>query len=158
MYPSQLYICDMMRKISVLVLLTLYSAVAIGVPLHYHYCGGELQHITLFAPKECESHDVAHKKVEEPQACCQGKAISHCNDETSGPDCCEDQTELLQLDDRVAALVLLQGKYADAIVVCEFAELPSIQQKEAVNSDITYVQPPPLVQSYLEHCSLIFYG
>ena len=148
----------MMRKITVLVMLTLYSAVAIGVPLHYHYCGGELQHITLFTAKECASHDDSHQKAEDPQACCQGKTISHCSDAVSIPDCCDDQTEFLQFDESVTALVFLQGNYTDAIIACEFAELPSILQNEDAPGETVHVDRPKPVQPYLEHCSLIFYG
>jgi len=146
----------------VLVLLTLYSVVAIGVPLHYHYCEGELQHITLFAAKECESHEDAHHDVsdnaEEPTACCQGKSPTHCNEAVSIPDCCDDETELLQLDESVAALILLQSNYTDAIVACEFTELPSVSQKEEVRGDPVCVIRPKPVSTWLEHCSLIFYG
>jgi|GEM_PF-2619113 len=153
-----LYICDMMRKLTVLIMLTLYSSVAIGVPLHYHYCAGELQHITLFAPSECTSHDDTHKKVEEPVTCCEVKTVSNCNEADSLPDCCDDQTELLQLDESVTALIFLQNKYTDAVVACEFVELPSVLQKEDAQADPIHVLRSNPVLPYLEHCSLIFYG
>ena len=148
----------MIRKATVLLLLTLYSAVAIGVPLHYHYCGGELQHITLFAAKECESHDDTHVKVEDALVCCQDQEISHCNDGVSVPDCCDDETEILQLNERVAALVFLQDMYSDVIGVCEFNELPTVQLEEEPDYDLIRGLPVATVQTYLEHCSLIFYG
>jgi len=148
----------MMRKISVLVLLTLYSTVAIGVPLHYHYCGGELQHISLFTTKECASHDDVHSNTEELRTCCEGKTVSHCQDGISIPDCCDDKTELLQIDESVTALVLLQSDYVDAVIACEFAELPKIIQKEDATGVAIHVLQPKPVLPYLEHCSLIFYG
>lgn len=148
----------MMRKITVLVLLTLYSAVAVGVPLHYHYCEGELQHISFFAPKECESHEDTHEKAAEPLACCLGQISSHCNETASVPDCCDDETELLQFDETVTALVFIQGHYMDAIVACEFAELPAVHQKVDAPGDPVHVLRPKPILPYLEHCSLIFYG
>ncbi len=148
----------MIRRITVLVLLALYSAVAIGVPLHYHYCEGELQHISIFAPKECESHDDTHEKIAEPLTCCQGNLPTHCGEAVTIPDCCDDETELLQLDETVTAIVFLQGHYTDAIVACEFAELPAVQQKEDAPGDLVQVLRPKPILPYLEHCSLIFYG
>ena len=122
----------------VLVLLTLYSGAAIGVPLHSHYCGGELQHVTLFTQMECDDHEDMHAHVEKPQSCCTKGLTTQCeasNDNHDG--CCDDQSEFLQLDENAAVFVIVNGDILNAIAV-EFVELPSISLKEELNDNLIY--------------------
>ncbi len=135
----------------------IYSVSAVGVPLHYHYCKGDLEHITLLIQKECSDHEEEQQRLaDSPFACCLKDKMS-CEASTEKGDCCDDQTEFLQMDeDAVQAL----GDVKDLV---QFYALPRNVEVSGSDQEMT-VEPrahsppdtgPPL---YLLNCSLVFYG
>lgn len=143
-------------------LLTLYSAAVMGVPLHYHYCGGELQHITLFVQKECDSHgEEEHEKHEEsPFSCCLGKEVSHCGttSDTSEGDCCDNEADFMQYDHDVSVQSDPLSFDTHATAAAASADLLNLAASAGVLQNLA--NGPPLIQAkiYLAICSLVFYG
>ena len=139
-------------------MLTVYSASAIGVPLHYHYCKGELQHITLFTQKECDSHEEHEKEVEKsPFSCCLANTSDHCGmaDES---DCCDDESDLIQLDDEAAAISVLPFFDAELSSVAVNFDFISIQVDKDVIGYNAHAPPLTGPKIYLANCSFVFYG
>ena len=63
---NPLYLCSVKKQLFVLSLVMIYSISAVGVPLHYHYCKGDLEHITLLVQKECSDHNEEQKRLAHP--------------------------------------------------------------------------------------------
>ena len=149
----------MMRKLSVLVLLTVYSATAIGVPLHYHYCEGELQHVSILFKKACASHEEDEHTDEVPTACCTSKDVSHC-EESKGVnnDCCDNESDLVQIGDEFVGYTnVLPDDISELIWSASETEVLSTYLEELV-SHPTHGPPGVEVKKYLAHCSFVFYG
>ena len=140
----------MLRKVLVSSLILLYSLSVIGVPLHFHYCRGELKHVSLVVRKGCQGEDM-HKVM--ARDCCK-KTKPQC---TKGK-CCNDATEWAQ--ENIPAVV--QKLVFKAPMTLRSAE----QVAESHLTEYTYQQPAPrdmeaLAESpplYLLKCSLIYYG
>ena len=149
----------MMRKLSVLVLLTVYSATAIGVPLHYHYCEGELQHVTFIFRKGCDSHDEDAHVEESPFACCLGKEVSHCEESAaSESDCCDNESDLLQIGDEFVAVTnTLADDYTALMPVVEVVEMAG-EYVQSLLANPANGPPLPAQKKYLTNCSFVFYG
>ena len=142
----------------VMVLLSLYSLAAIGVPTHAHYCKGELQHITLYLTKECDTHEHDEAPVVEKTSCCTGTAATHCEaDIDKQTDCCDDESDLIQFE---VDAVMLAGAFTPALIGQEAFD-PSAIGIGSFESDcqIPRANAPPEVQThlYLALCSLVFY-
>lgn len=70
----------------------------VGVPLHKHYCEGELASFNFFL--EAESCHEA-KSVEADMTCCSSQDACHtsaADTDCSTGDCCDDEMELLKVD------------------------------------------------------------
>lgn len=143
----------MVRKFVVSVLVLLYSASAIGLPLHFHYCGGELKHVTLFVKMSCHEPE----QEQDPHACCKNKA-AQCHAGLTMNSCCDDATEWIQdnvpaVQARALDLVLYPISYAVAIPVLN--SLHSEMEPGVYSDD---ADPPPGLPFYLLACALIYYG
>jgi hypothetical protein len=125
----------------------------VGLPLHFHYCKGMLESVSLIFKKACDDH-------EEPQAnlpaCCQKMESRHCAE--TDDKCCHDQVKVLTQDITSIAPQLLQW---DAITV-DFVPpvVPAATVVLKVNSPTGPVSPgsdsgPPI---YILHQALIFYA
>ena len=142
----------------VLGLVMIYSVSAVGVPLHYHYCKGDLEHVTLLFQKECSDHkEETNRVADSPFACCLKGKMS-CEMTTDDGNCCDDETELLQLDDEV----VVQSMPNLGDVPVQAVELPLTETLEVEYTEA--IQPcanappqngPPV---YLMNCSFVFYG
>jgi len=147
----------MLRQLLVLVILTIYSASAIGVPLHYHYCQGELQHVSVFTQVECDSHEKHQKEVEKaPEACCISTQSAHCG--IDDPECCDDESDLIQLDDEAAAILL---PFSLDVEMCstsaQVVPIPAITSKALLGYNAN-APPNAGPKIYLTNCSFVFYG
>ncbi len=155
---SRFIFAVMLRKMLVLAMLTVYSASAVGVPLHYHYCKGELQHITLFTQKECDSHEKHEEEAEKsPFACCLSASADHCG-MVDDPDCCDDESDLIQLDDEMAAAIMpfnVDNEFCAATF--NPLEETSVCHHTEAGFD-AHAPPVPAISLYLAHCSFVFYG
>jgi hypothetical protein len=147
-----------MRRFLVAILVLLYSASAIGVPLHFHYCRGELKHVTLLVKMEChvpESGMAGH-------ACCQKEYTQCGNALQSFNTCCNDATRWLQ--DHAPAVcpkdhagdIQTKSGTDDIAVEHRIAPVPQITISDLLlrtESDTGDKAP-----RYLRFCALIYYG
>lgn len=143
----------MIRRSLVTALTLLYSLTAIGMPLHFHYCRGELKHVSVLVKMECHVPD----QTMVGQTCC--KSVKpHCEAKHSLNNCCDDATQWIQ--DDVPALCAkgfefddVDALYAVNVVAGHTVQPQAVQglpQVETVSD-----HSPPL---YLLQCSFIFYG
>lgn len=145
----------MVRKSLVAVLILLYSASTIGMPLHFHYCKGELRHVSLLVKISC--HDA--EESQEVHACCKtNQAAATCHVSPSMKSCCDDATQWVQ--DKLPAILakdleveLSPAISAVAIEVSVLFVTTAAQQEVNTEED-----PPPGPPIYLRDCSLIYYG
>lgn len=142
----------MYRKSLVVALVLLYSASAIGVPMHFHYCQGELKHVSFLVKMECDEPGT----VSTDHACCQ-TAKSHCATSQTLNSCCDDATQWLQ-DDLPAICAKsdldLNGDLFITALSSDFPD-PYAVSVSVVSDASTRLIPRPL---YLMQCALIFYG
>jgi len=143
-----------LRKIVVGLLILLYSASAIGLPLHFHYCKGVLKHVTLFVKMTC--HELELERT--AHACC--KSHTQCSAGPTMNTCCDDATEWIQ--DSIPAILARDVEFDLTLLVNAVA--PS--SAKSLNTVITQevfgpgpdAGPPPGPPIYLLTCSLIYYG
>lgn len=145
----------MARKALVLVIVALYSLSVVGMPLHYHYCKGQLKHVTVFVKLECHGEGT----TQDAHTCC-GVQKAHCSTGHSANQCCDDATEWLQEDiPGVSAKNVTQDpdQVSDAVTGLVLPAAPTVLgQHLTIKADTG----PPLspIPLFLSHCSLIFYG
>ncbi len=72
------YICMKMKKLTLLLLATMYFICASGVYIHAHFCGGELSSVSYFALHDNDS--------------------CGCGDEPEDTDCCKDILHFYKVD------------------------------------------------------------
>jgi hypothetical protein len=144
----------MFRKSAVVILILLYSASAIGVPLHFHYCRGELKHITFFVKMECHEPG-ADQAV---HACCQGMKAETCSGHTLN-NCCDDATQWIQ--DNLPAICAKNTEDQTNI-----AQVAVIRLDQTFESKAVYTAGKPSedvknnigIPLYVLQCALIYYG
>lgn len=142
----------MYRKSLVAALMLLYSASAIGVPLHFHYCQGELKHVSFLLKMEC--HDIGSEST--GHACCQ-KAQLHCGSGHTLNSCCDDATQWLQED--ISALCAkseldLSGDWSTPTCPCSLQNICT-DSGVSISNGSSESGSNPL---YLIQCAFIFYG
>jgi hypothetical protein len=142
----------MLRKSLVAVLLALYSLSAIGMPLHFHYCKGELKHVTLLVQKGC------HVEEAPVHACCKGSK-PHCDATDGQNSCCDDDIHWLQDNEPTvcASALAFQDLSEVQIGISTLPEIDEITKEQVCSADFNpgHGSDPPL---FLLHCSLIYYG
>ena len=80
-----------MKRALAIIMLCFYSLAVMGMPLHYHYCKGDLVHVSLITQRTCDTHEV---EVASPFACCMSSSADHCSqDQSSASDCCDNESE-----------------------------------------------------------------
>jgi hypothetical protein len=143
----------MLRKSAVSLLLFLYSLSAIGMPMHFHYCKGELKHVTLFVQKGCHPEPAPTSD----HACCKS-LNSHCDLGDVRDNCCDNSTEWLQDNAPTvcAKAFVLQDTPDKELVILSFCDTETIYSDQIARDDTETIHgsDPPL---YLLHCSLIYY-
>lgn len=125
----------------------------VGLPLHFHYCKGMLESVSLFFKKACDDHQ---EQIADLPACCQKIQAKHCSEEDNN--CCDDQVKVLTQDITSIAPQLLQ--WESIPFVCTPAVVPTATVLVKVNSPSALVTPgsgsgPPI---YILHQALIFYA
>ena len=146
-----------MKQLLVLGLVMIYSVSAVGVPLHFHYCKGDLEHISLLFQKECSDHDEESKRIgESPFACCLKGKVS-CESSNEKGDCCDDETELLQLDED-AVQPLVDVKSLMAVVAFPQVTEHAVYGEETVIEPRAHSPPDTGPPIYVLNCSFVFYG
>lgn len=133
------------------VLVSLILVSQIGLPVHFHYCKGLLESVTLLVNPGCDDH----QEVSDLPACCKKVEASHCN--SSKDDCCDDQVVVLTQD--ITSLTPHLLKWTDISFVSDpvptviTPALPCHQtrQREMNEKDTG----PPI---YILHRALLFYA
>ena len=82
----------MVRPLFSYVLISLILTAQVGLPMHYHYCKGALESVSILFRNACEEEVAALNA----KTCCQKTAKSHCTSENNG--CCKDQVKVLNQD------------------------------------------------------------
>jgi hypothetical protein len=144
----------MLRKSLVSTLILLYSASAIGLPLHFHYCRGELKHITLLVKMECHAQE--HDTMD--HACCRAQK-SQCDLGIKTQNCCDDATQWIQED---LPALCVEGHDLEFPVIANAAVTSSVELFQHLYSGVSIFSVkenpgtgPPIYQI---QCSLIYYG
>jgi hypothetical protein len=122
------------------------------VPLHLHFCEGELQHITVLIRME----GCASETGKDEPGCCKNKRRP-CNNELSRNSCCDDATQWLQDD---LAAICLTNVHGDEVVSTLSAVSPEsvvvpLHDSPSVYPDLLTSSGPPL---YIFQCALVYYG
>jgi len=144
----------MIRGLLVTILISAYGLATIGLPLHFHYCRGQLKHVTMFIRMECHEQE---GPVSE-HACCDARPmiceIGHANNH-----CCQDATKWLHenIPAPCAQNPVFKGVNWDLPKPVAFdSDLQigdSCVPREKHTALLT--NGPPL---YLTQCAFIFYG
>lgn len=82
----------MLRPIFSYVLTSLILISQVGLPMHFHYCKGALESVSVLFKKECNDDQVAMAKM---PACCQKFLKKHCKQNNG---CCHDQVKVISQD------------------------------------------------------------
>lgn len=82
----------MVRPVFSCVLISLILTAQVGLPMHYHYCKGALESVSILFRNACEEEVAAS----EAKNCCKKPERSHCTKENNG--CCKDQVKVLNQD------------------------------------------------------------
>jgi hypothetical protein len=125
----------------------------VGLPLHFHYCKGMLESVSLIFKQACDDHQ---EKIADLPSCCKKLSTKHCTE--ADDKCCHDQVKVLTQDITSIAPQLLQWEsiavdfvspLAPSATVAVKVNLPSAPV--ATGSD----SGPPI---YILHRALIFYA
>lgn len=82
----------MLRHIFSYVLTSLILLSQVGVPMHYHYCKGSLESVSILFSDNCDD-ELATAKMPD---CCKKVYQKHCKKEANG--CCDDKVKVLTQD------------------------------------------------------------
>ena len=148
----------MLKQITVSALILLYSLSVIGMPLHFHYCMGNLQHVSLLVKKGCHESDGAVRH----HGCCDQKPVCHQSEpgEVMGMDnCCDDATEWLHEElSAVCAWTQTNTLLQTTLPVVISHVLLISEEQTTPASENRQDLPPPGAPLYKLHCALIFYS
>ena len=92
----------MVRPVFSYVLICLILTAQVGLPMHYHYCKGALESVSIFFKNACKE-EIA---IADAPGCCTKQERSHCKKENNG--CCNDQVKVLSQDITSVAPVMVQ--------------------------------------------------
>ena len=125
----------------------------VGLPLHFHYCKGMLESVSLIFKKACDDHQ---EQIADLPSCCQKLETRHCTE--ADDKCCHDQVKVLTQDITSIAPQLLQLESIPVDFIPPVA--PSATVAVKVNLPSAPVTPgsdsgPPI---YILHQALIFYA
>ena len=142
----------MLRPLFSYVLTSLVLLAQVGLPMHYHYCKGALESVSILFSKACEEDEA----IASMPKCCKKVYQNHCNKEDNG--CCHDQVKLLSQD----ITSIAPGFIHWMPVILESNNL-EIKTAGIVSSTITHFSlksvgsdsGPPI---YIRYHSLIYYA
>jgi hypothetical protein len=84
----------MLRVIFSYALSSLILVSQVGLPMHYHYCKGSLESISILFRKACDDEQATLAKV--VPDCCKKFYRHHCKKGSNG--CCHDQVKVISQD------------------------------------------------------------
>jgi hypothetical protein len=140
----------MMRPLFSSVMIALILVSQVGVPLHYHFCKGALESVSLFFKKECDDHAV----MADVPPCCRKFIKPHCENEKK--DCCRDQVKVLSQDLRstVPAIPVLTEVMSISLPVLAEVIADSNPSSPILAHQIGTDSGPPV---YVRYHALLFY-
>ena len=141
----------MLRPIFSYVLTSLVLLSQVGVPLHYHYCKGSLESVSILFRNNCED-DMAVAKAPD---CCKKLVLDHCKKENNG--CCNDKVKVLN-QDLTSILPVFQQWTATELVISDSIVLnPATESIADLPFDFQHSgdSGPPI---YIRFHSLIYYA
>lgn len=144
---------DMLRPIMSYALTFLILLSQVGLPLHFHYCKGMLESVSLIFKKACDDHQ---EQIADLPACCQKMEVRHCTE--ADDKCCHDQVKVLTQDITSIAPQILQWESIPFVFIPSVAPPATVTIK--VNTPSVLVTPgsdsgPPI---YILHKAFIFYA
>jgi len=142
----------MLRLVFSHVLIALILVSQVGVPMHFHYCKGALESVSILFSKACEDD----KAIADMPECCKKLYQKHCSKDDNG--CCHDQVKVLNQDLTSLAPSFIQ--WMPIILENNNLEInfPGIVSSTislfSLNSDGSDSGPP----IYIRYHSLIYYA
>ena len=142
----------MLRPVFSYVLTSLVLVAQVGLPMHYHYCKGALESVSILFSKACEDD----KALATMPECCKKLYQKHCSKENNG--CCHDQVKVVNQD--LTSLVPGFIQWMPVILENNNLEIktPGIDSSTfslfSSNSDGSDSGPP----IYIRYHSLIYYA
>lgn len=131
------------RKYFIGFAIMVYCITTIGIPVYFHYCGGELEEITY---------------VVKSNSCC-GDEEMHSEEAQNDDDCCKDESYLIKTDSHFVLKEFSSYKVFNFCNALPNAFAPtatlSIQPKKLVSFN-NNLSPPPKLQSERIISSTVF--
>lgn len=92
MYKIPNFVPGMVRNVLTYALTSLILLSQVGLPLHFHYCKGMLESVSILFNDGCDDHG----EVALLPSCCQKSVSGHCDKDNDN--CCDDQIRILSQD------------------------------------------------------------
>jgi hypothetical protein len=142
----------MIRPFVAYVLASFVLLSQVGLPVHFHYCKGMLESVSVFIQKGCDDHE---EKVD-LSTCCQKSAASHCSGENDT--CCDYQVKILTQN--ITSLTPHFTKWLEVAVDIQAPLITGFNapKEDTISSSLLFVGSgtgPPI---YILHHSLIYYA
>jgi hypothetical protein len=142
----------MLRPLFSYALTSLILLAQVGVPLHFHYCKGALESVSILFRNTCEDEKVPANMPD----CCKKYFQKHCRKANNG--CCHDQVKVVSQD----LTSLMPGFLHWSVVVNEYQDQPDTHIAVAIpsispvcESGVESNTGPPI---YIRFHSLIYYA
>ena len=142
----------MLRHIFSYVLTSLILLSQVGVPMHYHYCKGSLESVSILFRDNCDE-ELALAKMPD---CCKKVYQKHCKKEDNG--CCHDKVKVLSQDltsTVPAPHVLTPVDFENNDLVVKTATTETISASSFAFQSTVSDSGPPI---YIRFHSLIYYA
>jgi hypothetical protein len=135
-----------------LALAALILTAQVGLPMHFHYCKGTLESVSLLFKNECKE-DAELTKM---PACCKKITTKHCRKNNDG--CCHNQVKLLSQD--ITSVAPAHAQLFNAIVDISTPEIVAPKINPSTISPFSFCiiasdTGPPI---YIRYHSLIYYA
>jgi hypothetical protein len=141
----------MIRMATSYILTSIVLLSQIGLPVHFHYCKGILESVSVFISQGCDDHE----EIADLPACCKKLETSHCT--PGAGDCCDDKVSILIQE--VESLIPHFAKWDVIVPAPQSFSFTQLERTKIVScpsiSGISTDTGPPI---YILHQSLIFYA
>jgi hypothetical protein len=123
----------------------------VGLPMHYHYCKGALESVSILFRNNCND-ELAVAKVPD---CCKKYMQNHCKKENNG--CCHDKVKVLNQDLTSLLPVFYQWSTLEMEITNPIILTPASESIAVSSSGFQHSgdSGPPI---YIRFHSLIFYA
>lgn len=149
------FVSSMIRILSSYMLTAVILLSQMGLPLHFHYCKGMLESVSLFISAGCDNHE-EEKQIVEIKSCCKKAEAPTCEKTTDG--CCDNEMKVLtQVITSISPQIM---KWVDIYTTLDVYLTQNDIDSNVVSFFPTFFREmadngPPI---YLRYHSLIFYA